>query len=138
MRVVISLLVGALLVLSPAARAQSAQEYPEDPSGAVVVDRDNLNLDEHVFYAVLYTEGKQSYLDVYKGLPWQRIHHWPIEFQGEKVVVGARSVLHIDKREDEDVLDFYWSSFAGYQEGAVHQSLSYDRKTGAWKTNWSD
>lgn len=137
MRHLFPLLIGALLCLSPAARAQTAEDYPDDPTGAVVVDRDSLEMDGRSFYAVLYTQGQQSYLDVYQGLPWQRVHRWPIEFQNEKVVVPSRSTLHIDKGDD-DVVSFFWNSYAGYREGNVHMALLHDLKSGTWKTSWSD
>lgn len=131
----LSFLLALVLCMTFCSAAPPAEDYPADPAGAVVVDRDNLE----DFYALLYTRENQSFLDVYRGTPWKRIHHWPIVFQDEKVVVPARSVLHIVREgEGENQLVFFWSSYGGYREGAVHLSLSYDLKTGKWTTNWSD
>lgn len=129
-----------LLGLGLGARAQSAQDYPADPSGATVVDRAVLTTgseSEVTFYAVLCTQRDQSFLDVYQGIPWKRVHHWPIEFQGDKVVVPARSVLQIAE-DQPGQLTFYWTSYAGYSEGAVHLSVTFDRSKGTWTPNWSD
>lgn len=129
-----SLLLLLLLGLVAGARAQSAQDYPADPSGATVVDRAVLTTDSEApvtYYAVLCTQGDQSFLDVYQGTPWQRLHHWPIEFQGEKVVVPARSVLQI-AQDQPGQLTFFWSSYAGYSEGAVHLSITYDQDKKTW------
>lgn len=137
------LLLALLLFWSvPAYAQQTWSEFPPDDPKLTVVDRAFKSLytgdGEAHFYAVLSSDTKQSYLDVYKGLPWRRIHRWSLEFQGTLVKVRDRTVLQISHDEESQRLDFYWDEWAGYAEAAVHQVLIYDRKTGKFSTNWSD
>ncbi|MBI3924395.1 MAG: hypothetical protein HY319_02535 [Armatimonadetes bacterium] len=129
-----------LALLTGAAWGESA-DFPADPADATVVDRVSLEVsagDQSIsFYALLYSRGEQSFLEIYKqATPWQKLHTWKIEFQGEPVNVPPRSVLHI--LEDDAQLVFFWRSFVGYQEGAVSLALTYDRATGKFSTSWSD
>ena len=93
---------------------------------------------EAYFYGVLSNSADQTYLDVYKGLPWKRVYRWPVTFEGDKVKVRDRAVLHISNDEEGMTLYFYWNDFVGYAEAAVRQSLVYDRNTGKFTTSWSD
>lgn len=139
MRIVYTLL--ALLLLLQPATAEWA-EFPADKSGLTVVDRDAetvySNSGEAQFYAVLYNGNDQSFLYVYKGLPWKQIHRWPVTFQGEKVKVRDRAVLKLSHDEEDQKFHIFWRDYAGYAEAAVHQVLIYDRKTGKFSTKWSD
>ena len=132
----------ALICLSLTLPAFAWEEFPPDDPALRVVDRDMVttynNDQEAYFYAVLSSNDDQTYLDVYKGLPWKRIYRWPITFEGDKVKVRDRTVLHISNDEEGMTLYFYWNEFAGYAEAAVRQSLVYDRNTGKFTTSWSD
>ena len=132
------LFMSCLLTLS----VNAWEEFPPDDPALKVLDRDLVSVyddeQERYFYAVLSNSEDQSYLDVYEGLPWKRIHRWPVSFEGEKVKVRDRAVLKISNDEEGMTLYIYWNDFAGYAEGAVRQSLVYDRKTGKFTTSWSD
>lgn len=88
------------------------------------------------FYAVLYDVGEQSHLDVYKGLPWRKIHSWPVTFQGEPVKVTPTAVLKMEA--DDQQITFWWQEYVGYREAVVHQAVIYHRDTGKFSTSWSD
>lgn len=134
------ILILTLLLLTSAVPAQQSDNFPADPAGAQVVDRahETLYSDSGTahFYALMTTRGDQSTLAIYKGLPWRKVHTWPLEFQGSRVRVPDNAVLHIEGSDQQVV--FYWEDFAGYREGAVRLSLTYDRATGTFNTNWSD
>lgn len=121
---------------------QTWAEFPEDDPKLTVVDRAYKSFwanDKEVhYYAVLSNDSTQSYFDVYKGLPWKRVHRWPVSFEGEKVKVTRRAAVQIADYDDRNVIHFYWNDYAGYSEGAVHLGLSCDRATGKFKTHWSD
>jgi hypothetical protein len=118
------------------------ENFPQDDPALKVLDRDLVTIsgdtDETYFYAVLSNGKDQTYLDVYQGVPWKRIHRWPVSFEGEKVKVKDASVLHIANDEETMTLIFYWNEFVGYAEAAVRQSLVYDLKSGKFTTSWSD
>ena len=132
----------ALLCLFLTLTANAWEELPKDDPALTVLDRDLVtiyNNDSEVhFYAVLSNSNDQTYLDVYKGLPWKRVYRWPVTFEGIKVKVRDRAVVHISNDEEGETLYFYWNDFVGYAEAAVRQSLVYDRKTGKFTTSWSD
>ena len=121
--------------------AQCWEEFPQDTPGMRVVDRDYLQTSrdgkEAYYYAVLYNGEDQTFLDIYGGLPWKRLYHWPVTFEGDKVLVRPRAALSITE-EDDGKIDFYWNDYAGYSEGAVHLALIYDPKTGTFTPQWSD
>ncbi len=130
-----------VVVLSLSSFAQEGwAPFPSDPPQVQLVDRASHVVwhgDTSVtFYAVLYKQGGKSYLDVYKGLPWARIHSWDIEFEGQSVDVPDNSVLEIGEYEDQ--IFFHWDEFVGYREAAVNLSLTYHRNTGKFSTSWSD
>lgn len=114
--------------------------FPSDPEGVTVVDRDALTVHHQesntTFYATLSQGGGVSYLDVYKGLPWRRIYHWPIEFEGNPVHLNPSTVLHIE--DDSGSLLFHWDDFVGYREGAVKIQVTYDRAKGTFRSSWVD
>ena len=118
------------------------EEFPPDDPALKVLDRDLVSTydddKEIYFYGVLSNSEDQTYLDVYKGLPWERVYRWPVSFEGEKVKLRDRVVLKISNDEEGMTLYFYWNDFVGYAEAAVRQSLVYDRKTGKFTTSWSD
>lgn len=132
-------MLGIVLTAAPAV-AQQSSDLPST-KGQHVVDRLLLEVEAPngtaYFYAVLHTEGDQSFLDVYKGLPFQRIHRWALDLQGDKVKVGPDAVLMALPGED-DTISFWWREFVGYREGAVSMALTYHRKTGKFTTAWSD
>lgn len=132
----------AVLCLLLSLPANAWEEFPPDDPALKVLDRDSVTVyngdQELYFYAVLANSDDQTYLDVYKGLPWKRVYRWPVTFEGEKVKVRDRTVLHISNDEEGMTLYFYWNDFVGYAEGAVRQSLVYDRQTGKFTTSWSD
>lgn len=128
-----------LLLLTP---ALAWEEYPPDTPGLQLVDRAYKGVyssdKETHYYAVLYNGKDQTYLEVYQGTPWKKIHRWAVTFEGEKVKVRSRATLEIWHDEEGQKLSFYWNDFVGYAEAAVHQSLNYDLKTGKFSTSWSD
>lgn len=133
------LLLAALFLLPVPALAQDSADLPST-QGLQVVDRDLVEVEGPTtmayFYAVLSTEGDQSYLDVYKGIPFKRIHRWAIDLAGDKVKVGPDAVLVTSV--DDDTINWYWREFVGYREGAVSLALTYHRKTGRFTTAWAD
>ena len=139
MRLLSTLAILAALLLGSPAFAQQSADLPAPPPGQVV-DRLLLDLETPSgtawLYAVLSTEGDQSYLDVYKGLPFKRIHRWAIDLEGDKVKVGPQAVLM--ESHDGQRVTFYWREFVGYREGAVSMALIYHRATGRFETVWSD
>lgn len=133
------LLLAALLLLPLPVLAQDSADLPST-GGLQVVDRNLLEVEgpstTAYFYAVLSTEGDQSYLDVYKGIPFKRLHRWAIDLNGDKVKVGPQAVLV--SSVDDDTINWYWREFVGYREGAVSMALTYHRKTGKFSTAWAD
>ena len=132
----------ALLCFLLSLSANAWEELPPDDPALTVLDRDLVAIydgdNEAYFYGVLSNSADQTYLDVYKGLPWKRVYRWPVTFEGDKVKIRERAVLHISNDEEGMTLYFYWNDFVGYAEAAVRQSLVYDRKTGKFTTSWSD
>ena len=116
--------------------------FPDDDPGLRVVDRAYKPIyiegRETHYYAVLSNGGRQSFLDIYKGLPWKKIHRWQVTFEGERVKVRPRAALEISHDEEQNKLFFYWNDYAGYAEGAVHQVLIQDLESGEFTTEWSD
>ena len=132
-----------LLILLLTLPCQAWELFPEDDPALKVVDRAYQAVysekgGEAHFYAVLYNGEKQSFVDIYKGIPWKRIHRWSVDFQGEKVKVRPRAALEISNDEEANQLHFFWNDYAGYAEAAVRLALTYDRGTGKFRTNWSD
>jgi hypothetical protein len=131
-----------LLLTVPTLAQNSWAEFPPDESDLKVIDRayETVYTDDNEahFYAVLSQGREQTYLDIYKGLPWKRIHRWPISFQDEPVQLRNRAVLHITPDEEGNTIIFHWDEFAGYAEAAVRLSVTYDRSTGKFTTSWSD
>ena len=129
-----------ILLALPVAAIEPATPFPSDPEGVTVIDRNSLSVSHKgqntTFYAVLQRTEGLCYLDVYKGLPWTRIHHWPIVFEGQPVDLAPVTVLHII--DDSDSLVFHWDDFAGYREGAVKINVTYERATGTFKSSWVD
>lgn len=132
----------ALFCLLLTLNANAWEELPKDDPALQVLDRDLVTVykdeKEVYFYGVLSNTNDQTYLDVYQGLPWKRVYRWPVTFEGNKVKVRDRAVLHISNDEEGETLYFYWNDFVGYAEAAVRQSLVYDRRTGKFTTTWSD
>lgn len=131
-----------LLLVALFTSANAWELFPPDDTKLKVVDRDykavyRQNKEQH-YYAVLYNGADQSYLDVYVGLPWKRLHRWAVDFEGEKVKVRPRAALKISYDEEGDKLHIYWNDYAGYAEAAVHLVLIYDPKSGKFTTQWSD
>lgn len=133
------LLLAALFLLPVPALAQDSADLPST-QGMQVVDRDLVEVEGPTtfayFYAVLSTEGDQSYLDIYKGIPFKRVHRWAIDLNGDKVKVGPDAVLV--SSVDDDTISWFWREFVGYREGAVSMALTYHRKTGKFSTAWAD
>lgn len=130
-----------LLILLLTLPVSAWEVFPEDDTQLKVVDRAYQAVyqdGETHFYAVLYNGKDQSYLDVYQGIPWKRIHRWAVTFEDEKVLVRPRAALEIDHNEEKKELVLFWNDYAGYAEAAVHQALVYDLTKKTFRTVWSD
>lgn len=146
MKIKICLLLLALLSL-PVLAQSTFELFPADDAQLKVLDRDFQSLyiqsgqsdgRELNLYVVLSNSSEQSFLDVYQGIPWKKLYRWPVTFEGEKVKVDDRAAVHIDYDEETQKVTFYWETYGGYAEAAVHLRLIYDPISGKFSTDWSD
>lgn len=133
-----ALLLFIIFLLAPVWAQEPAALYPPDPSGQIV-DRAQAEIwadKQIIYYAVLYNKGEQGYIDLYKSGPWKKAKTIKVVFQEEAVKIPHPSVLTVTA--EGNIVQLYWNSFVGYQEGAVHIGYSYDRTTGKVRMDWSD
>ncbi|MDQ7824887.1 MAG: hypothetical protein RDV48_18960 [Candidatus Eremiobacteraeota bacterium] len=122
-------------------------EFPPDPAGRKVIDRDCLRMNPGnkllAFYAVMYNTEKVTVIDIYRGadgtkhVEWKKLLSWKLMFQGSPILLREPSLVRIISRDDEEVI-FYFIDDLKYREAKVHLEKVYHISTGAFSENWSD
>jgi len=138
-----------LLFFAVTAALASFTSFPEDPSGAEVIDRaffrEMVDGEECVVYLIMYNRGNQGVLDVISATPssgayrWETVFSWkPSGYDSTPLSFDPLSVISTQRSGNSLVITWIDQFSDSYIEGLATLYLDYNLQWKGAEEFWSD